>query len=359
MTKAIITLKNKNKRGGIHTLQSQIKSAIKKKNLSIKVELLDNSVISVPIGLPQRELESILAHVKIPYFIEYVKENNGVIVSKSKIPGDYGLLQGNLKRLASENKTQKLELSKLTNKLNEEVQSRLTIQADLNDAIAQYKEIFDASDFVTQNMLRGNALWNNFIKFYTDTLEHASKIYEIPIDVLEREVLTFDSLQERTDFMDIARDLENAKEAKVASERNPLLKMDSYAEQVLNKAAKIEKRQDAISDVRRELGAQIGKKKLWIVLSADNKDSLLTLPYTYREDEKSYHILEQPLIEAVNQSLTNSKLTYTQEGVDGLLRYVIPGMKSRARTKLSKTISSTGDAFVKLCGERKVVGITG
>ncbi|MFH1577865.1 MAG: hypothetical protein ABIC18_02180 [Candidatus Omnitrophota bacterium] len=94
------------------------------------------------------------------------------------------------------------------------------------------------------------------------------------------------------------------------------------------------------------------------MLSTEDKNTLLTLPYTFRKDDL-YHTLEQPLIEAVNQSLTDSKLAYTQQGVDGLLRYVISEMKPRARTRLSNTISSTEDAFVRLCGERKVVGITG
>jgi len=276
------------------------------------------------------------------------------------VPADYGLLKGKVNQLTSENETQRLNLNQLGTKLAEETQSRMTLQAELEDARAQFKEILDARDFITQNMLRGNAIWNNFVKLYVDTLEYASKLYDIPMEILEKEILTFTSLQEREDFKTIAKDLEYAKEAKEASERNRLLKMDPYAQQILNKAGKIEKRQGTISELRRELGAQIGKKRLWIVLSTEDKNTLLTLPYTFRENGQ-YHALEQPLIEAVNQSLTSSRLEYIQQGVDGLLRYIIPGMKptSRSRTRLSRTISSTEDAFVKLCGERQVIGITG
>ena len=360
MTKAVIRVKDKSKTGGIHTIQGKIKSAVRKKKLSVQVELLDNSAISIPVGLPKKELDAILSHVKIPYTIEYVQEGGEIVIEKGKVPADYGLLQGNVKRLSAEKGAEKLKSGQLEQRLGEETQSRLSIQAELDSARAKYKQIINARDFVTQNMLRGNATWNTFVNFYTDTLENASEIYDIPFEVLEKEVLTFSSLQEREDFQAIAKDLKNARAAKEAVKLNPLLKIDQYAQKVLNKAMKIEKRQDAISDVRRELGAQIGREQLWIVLSTEDKKTLLTLPYTFRENGE-YHSLEHPLIESINQSLTDSKLEYTQQGVDGLLRYVIPGMESRSRTRtrLRNTISSTEDAFVKLCGERQVVGITG
>ena len=359
MTRAIITLKEKSPEPGeIFSIKKKINSILKTRGFSIPVTKVSNRILSLPIGLPRKELQAISEHIEVNHSIKYVNGNEAVII-ENKVPADYGLLQGRVKQLAAENDAEKLKSGQLEQRIGEETQARLGVQAELDSARAKYKQILNARDFVTQNMLRGNAIWNTFVNFYTDTLENASEIYDIPFDVLEKEVLTFSSLQEREDFQAIAKDLENAKAAKKSAESNPLLKIDQYAQQVLNKAKKIEKRQGAISDVRRELGAQIGQEQLWIVLSTEDKKTLLALPYTFREDG-DYHSLEQPLIESINQSLTDSKLEYTQQGVDGLLRYVIPGMESRSRTRarLSNTISSTEDAFVKLGGERQVVGIT-
>lgn len=359
MARAIIKLKGKKSDPAkIFTIKRVLISDLKKRGFSIPVAMLDKTTLSVPIGLPRKQLEIILGHIDIPYSIEYVDDEKTVTVSESKIPADYGLLKGKVRKLTEKVEKQRLDIGQLEQTLAEETQIRMSIRAELDNARATYKELLGAEDFVSENMLRENVYWNTFVNFYTDTLEHASEIYDIPIDVLEREVLTFSSLQERKDFKDMEVDLENAKAAKESAEKNPLLKMNPYAQQVLNKMAKIEKRQDIINELRRELGAQIGgkRKKMWIVLSTENKETLLTLPFTYNPSGQ-YHVLEQPLIEAINQSLTDSKMEYTQQEANGLLRYVIPRMKPRARARLDKTISSTEDPFVRLCGIRRVVGI--
>ena len=356
---AEITAKGKkNHLGILHSIKDQLVSAAKSRGLSIQFELRGKKLL-VPIGFPRKEIDLALSHMKdLPYEIKEIEWGEIITVSESdsKVPADYGLLQGKVKAQSAEIEVQGKVISGLEQRVSEETQSRISIQADLDGARAKYKEILEAKDFVAQNMLRVNSRWNTFVNLYADTLEHASKIYDMPQDVLEREVLTFSSLQEREDFKEISRDLENAKAAKEAAEKNRLLRMDPYAQQILNKASKIEKRQDIISQLRRELGAHIGKEKQWIVLTSKDKETLLNLAFTYNPNGQ-YHDLEKPLIEAINQSLTDSHLEYNQKEVNGLLGYVIHGMKPRAMARLDKAISLTEDPFVKLCGERQVIQI--
>ena len=97
-----------------------------------------------------------------------------------------------------------------------------------------------------------------------------------------------------------------------------------------------------------------GEKKMRIALTSEDGENLLTLPFTHKS---TYHSAEQPLIDSINQSLTDSNIEYTQEDFHGVLRYRIPKMGKRQIARLQNAISSSQDAFIKLCGEREVIGI--
>ena len=352
---AKIQVKKVKSPGGAVAIERRIQGALRSRQhegVRIRTDKAAGTVY-VNVGFPQKELEKLLGSITgIPHSVEYV-DDSPETVTVEVFPADYGLLRGREKELAGKVKGLEDDVLGHMQSLSDVQRENRELQMAVKDLESRC-EIKGAKDTLADLMARESVQWKAFVENYSGTLAAAAEVYGIPVDVLEREVLNYQEPMERDDFQRIAVDFHRAKDAKEAVKLNPLLRVDDYAQQVLEKGERILARGATVLDVRKDLEKYADGRKMVIMTTKEKRESLVTLPFKKKD---VYSSLEVELVTNINQSLTDSGMDFTQEEFNGLLRYRVPGLKSRAMARLTKAIHNTGDGFTELGGQREMIAL--
>ncbi len=232
--------------------------------------------------------------------------------------------------------------------------SRSTVlEAQVGELKAKYGAR-EVPDLLTEIMLRENSSWEAAVKAYRDNLELSGELLSMPLDVVERECLDYRGLEGREDFQKIAPDFREAERDEALLAKHPRLKLDDYSKSVLEKGRRITERDKQIKEARESLVSCFAGRKMRLVATVENRDTLLTLPFKFKVQ---YQGLEQGLVDAIGASLKSENVEYKTEEFNGLLRYRMPDLKTRAKNKLSRAIQTCNDQFAKLCGQREMIAV--
>ena len=357
--KAVISTKRKDKPGGLVSLKNQIQSTPGIEGIVIKQR--GKQLIIEGMGkLSPRELKSTLSHTKIDFTIQYEEEQTTKPGKKPTYPQNYGALKGQVKEQQGTIKSQKGKISTLEAEIRDEragTQSKIrALVAKNRDLIARCESV-DVQDFLSGVMSKENLLWKNFTQSYATTLNEVSEMYGISVRELEEACLDYVNLDEKLKSLGLTEDYEKAERARKHIEEQDLkdiVSLNPEAREILKKVGEIKEKDKAIKEAKDELEAHAKDKTIRIAITTEEQETLLTLPFKFRD---LYEGMETYLIECIDQSIKDSKLDSTKEDFNTLLRYRIPGMKKRARGKLVKVISSCEDDFIRLGGQREIIGI--
>lgn len=353
-----VELMKKESKGGIHYIERLVKGAFKNTG---RTELVASVVVDeqaaalyIPEGISLIEINRILEKTSVPCRISDVKAQDIIVTQSQQVyPADYGQLRGQAKSLYTEVSRLEGLASGLEQSLAAERTRASALQAQVGELKAKYGAR-EVPDLLTEIMLRENSSWESSVRAYHETLEIAKDLTGMPLEVLERECLDYKGLEEREDFHKIAADFREAQKDESLLAKHPRLKLDDYAKSVLEKGKRIIERDKQIKEARDSLVSCFAGRKMRLVATVENRDTLLTLPFKFKE---KYTGLEQGLIDAIGASLTSENVTYSQEEFNGLLRYRMPGLKTRARNRLAKAIQDCNDQFAKLCGVREMIAV--
>ncbi|MBU4086608.1 MAG: hypothetical protein KKB21_03465 [Nanoarchaeota archaeon] len=353
---ARITVIDKQSKSAVYSIVNPLKAALKRKQAGDVPMMIDeqNATVSIPLGLSSREIETMLEHIGVKYELKYEDADTPSQAQSVEVyPQNYGVLRGQAKQLELDNQTLRLVVSGLEQSLTVERGMSNTLRAQVGELKAKFGAR-DVPDLLTEIMLRENSSWETAARAYNDTLEIAVDVLSTPSEALERECLDYKGVEAREDYQAIAAEFKEAEAAEQLAKTNPRLRLDDYAKSVLIKGRRIIERANIIKDAHDSLAVCFTGKKMRLVATTEDQEVVITLPYKFKE---KYAGLEKGLVHAIDDSLTTAKVEYRTEDFNGLLRYRISGLKTRAKNKLLKDIKDCADPFARLCGEREIISV--
>jgi len=353
--KAIVRVTGRGEPGEVITLQRQLKSAFKNSHIQVRASKKHRRIeIS---NASREEIQAALSHTQIKYDVKYEEEDEE---QRAVVPKDYEQLVTRLERQREQIQRQKGEISELENKLADLQRMRereiKAYKARIRDLETRTSQPSEVQDFLSETVLRESKLWQNFAQFYTETLDAGNEVYGISREKLERGVLDYVPLDKREDYLRIREEFEKAREAKEMSKGNPYIKLDSKAEEIINRVNEMVEEDRQVSEIRGDLIRHAEGKRTRIAITTAQDETLVTLPYQFKgRNIEKYPLLEQPLLRDITEFLESSGLDYRVENFQGVVRYRVNNMGKRLRNRLIGNISSGEDAFTKLGGKREVV----
>ena len=353
--------------GQVYSSEHKLKAFFRKSNIqaSTRIEKGPKRII-VEGQITQEELDAFLSSSKIPYtIVEYQKEDRIKQADPKKVPSGYGQLIGEVKQLRGREEEYKIQIAQLEQKIEEQKRifgnTARDLEKQVRDLKAECDHVPTIQDTTQKIMREENKLWESFVEFYDDVAKTYSELGGISVQDLECQLIDYTPLTARPEYKTHEEEFDKARQFREAAKINPdFIQLAPKAKGLLFELEKLEKEDDAVKSSKEEVEKQTGGKVMRIVIGVEplngEEVTYLTLPFRYRNNGE-YHRLELPLIGRINQTLDVEQVQYTTEDFNGLLRYTIRDIKTRARNRLIKSIKERIDVFTLLGGQRKPIAI--
>ena len=302
----------------------------------------------------REDLKAALDRANIPYKLDYRAQKSKETQREDRIQKRSNkkleVMITGLRRKIRETEEERDKYQQQTSSLQRTIAQ---LKREIRDIKIKSDNIRDVRDLLTTVMTRESQLWESFSESYKGLLELATEDVDMTPSELERVCIDYIPLEENPNFISIRKEYSQAQEARKAVVKNPFLKLDKKAQEILEIGDSLKEQDQRTRETREVLSDEVEKIILRIAVTTEGDDLYIILPF---RANREYTGLEQSIIKEIENHLKETGCDYTKQDFNGLVRYKVNEMGLRKKRGLIKRLASnSNNAFSKLKGQREIV----